>query len=484
MVRMLAKPPFKKNSIACFISCVLWYVWAITNGAAMSDKTPNHALSEMGCPASLADVDLFSPGAQEHWYEAYPILHREAPLRKLDEPAPDGVSPVYILSCYKDIETVVKDPERFIPTMTLAMQALDDCIQQGQEPPPDPGRFNVALNSLRTLRPNMELWRSHRQELTDPWVGPGSKRHQSMITEVTDQLIANWIDRGEGNSPGEVEFISEFARPLPQRVMARVLGFPFEDIEQLALWGSAQVMSFVHGKGPLNLLAPEQAAEQGKMLAGFREYVSDAVADKRLHPADDMISFLTQVEYSPLQRKLSDDEINGIVYFMILGGLETTQYALEEQAQLICENPGLLEKLKADRNKIRAFTEEGMRLRSPTQGLTTRITTREENFQGVSVPAGSYLHLRWAAGNVDPRQYDCPYELQLERKSIGNHLAFSQGPRTCPGAGISRLEQTISWNRLLDRLETLEYAPGNDFLHQPGIMLGTLSLKLQFKAAK
>ena len=40
-----------------------------------SGKTPNHALSPMGCPERLEDVDLFSPGAQEHWYEAYPNLH-------------------------------------------------------------------------------------------------------------------------------------------------------------------------------------------------------------------------------------------------------------------------------------------------------------------------------------------------------------------------------------------------------------------------
>jgi cytochrome P450 len=131
---------------------------------------------------------------------------------------------------------------------------------------------------------------------------------------------------------------------------------------------------------------------------------------------------------------------------------------------------------------VRPFTEEGMRLRSPTQGLSTRVTTRDEVFQGVQIPKGSLLHLRWAAANVDPAQYACPYELRLERKAIGNHLAFSQGPRTCPGAGISRLEQVIAWNCLLDRIKTLEYAPGNTFLHQPVIMLGTLELNLRFTA--
>jgi cytochrome P450 len=124
-----------------------------------------------------------------------------------------------------------------------------------------------------------------------------------------------------------------------------------------------------------------------------------------------------------------------------------------------------------------------MRLRAPTQGLSTRVTTRDEIFQGVTVPAGSILHLRFGAGNVDPRQYDCPYQIDLARKSLGNHLTFSQGPRTCPGAGISRLEQVIAWERLFARLKSLEYAPGNTFEHQPGIMLGTLELKLRFRRA-
>ncbi|MCH1555562.1 MAG: cytochrome P450, partial [Pseudomonadales bacterium] len=56
---------------------------------------------------------------------------------------------------------------------------------------------------------------------------------------------------------------------------------------------------------------------------------------------------------------------------------------------------------------------------------------------------------------------------------------FSAGPRVCPGAGISRLEQNLAWEILLKRLPGLAYAPGNTFEHQPGIMLGTLTLKLR-----
>lgn len=449
----------------------------------MSDKNPEQDLSPVGCPHSLADVDLFAPGAQEHWYDAYPILHAEAPVQVLEGQGPDGVSDAYVLTCYEDIERVVKDPVRYTPVMSMKVDELQQLLDRGEEPPRDASRFNLALDSVRTLRPTVELWRAHRQQLTDPWVGPGAKRHTDMIRAYVDELIDSWIDRDDGDGKGTVEFIDEFARPLPQLVMAAVLGFPKEDVPQLANWGSAQVMQYVYGRGHMNILSEAETLTQAEQLDGFADYLAGQVAAKRASPGDDMISALTQITYEALDRKLTDDEIYGIIYFMVLGGLETTQYALEEEAQLLCDQPDLFTTLKASPDKIRAFTEEGMRLRAPTQGLSTRVTTQEETFQGLTVPAGSLLHIRFGAGNVDPRQYECPYELDLDRKALGNHLTFSQGPRTCPGAGISRIEQIVAWERLFERLDSLEYAEGNTFEHQPGIMLGTLELNLRFKKA-
>ena len=168
---------------------------------------------------------------------------------------------------------------------------------------------------------------------------------------------------------------------------------------------------------------------------------------------------------------------------MVIGGLETTQYALEEQAQLLCEHPGMFERLRGDRDLVRAFTEEGMRLRSPTQGLSTRITSQDEVLSGVEIPAGSLLHLRWGAANVDPDAFDNPRELDLERRALTRHLTFSAGPRVCPGANLSRIEQQVAWQVLLDRLASISYGDDNDLLHQPGIMLGTLKVNLTFEAA-
>ena len=432
------------------------------------NKKPNHKLSEMACPHQLADVDLFALGAQEHWYEAYDILHNEAPVHRIPG---EGFMPgtdAFILTRYEDISRVVKDEQRYPPALSLM-------IRQLSESPETAVNMNTMIQSMVSLRPNPELWRSHRQELTDPWVGPGASRHKSMIVDVAHSLIDQWVDEEK------VDFVSQFAQPLPQMVMAKVLGWPIEDLKLLKYFGDGTVKAFVYGSGHRCILPTEEVRSQLEVLQEFQAYTNALIAARRSAPEEDMITFLTTVEYSPLNRKLTDAEINGIVYAMVIGGLETTQYALAEQAQLVIENHAVWQALKEDKRKVRAFTEEGMRLRAPTQGLSTRTTSQEEVFQGVAVPKGSFLHMRWAAANIDPLEWDDPTELKLDRKAGTRHLTFSQGARVCPGASLSRLEQVEAWNALIDRIDHFEYAEDNTFTHQPGIMLGITKLNLAFK---
>ena len=442
------------------------------------DQNPRNSAN--GCPRCVDDVDLFGPDAPAHWYDAYAILHDEAPVLCLPG---EGLTPdrdAFILTRHADISRVVKDWARFPPLLDLLVAQ----IQQSGKLATDMPDLDAMVQSIVSLRPTPELWRAHRKELTDPWVGPGATRHDAMIHGHVDHLLDGCLERARDGEP--VDFVAEFARPLPQRTMASVLGFPMEDVPQLEVWGNAQVMSYVHGCGHNNILTPEQTREKFRLLDGMSDYVRDRVREKRANPRDDMISFLTQVHYDALDRKLTDDEINGVVYAMVIGGLETTQYAIAEQAQLLCErNDGdLFSRLKGDRALIRPFIEEGMRLRSPTQGLSTRMTSRDEVFEGVTVPAGSTLHLRWGAANIDPNAFEDPRTMKLDRKAVTRHLAFSAGPRVCPGAGLSRLEQTIAWNRLCDRFDGMAYAPDNTFERQPGIMLGTRALKLHLTPAK
>ncbi|MXX18096.1 MAG: cytochrome P450, partial [Dehalococcoidia bacterium] len=385
-----------------------------------------------GCPVNLDDVDLFSPGAQEYWFDSYKILHDEAPIHKIPGEGAIPGSDAYILTKYDDIAMVVRDPE------TFEFYNAAEGDEAAQEIFREKG-FGTITDTWDTLRPNLEEHKRHRMELTDPWVAlPAAERHTPMITKAANDLMDKWIEKGE------VELVKAFAAPLPQIVITTILGFPLEDMGKTRIWEEEQVKRFVYGFSHKNLLTPEQEKANAEALVAFQHYIGEQIEDKRQNPKDDMITFLLNVEYGPEKRRLTDPEIASVVYGMHIGGNETTQYALTAEAMLLAQQPDLVEELRADRTKVRFFVEEALRLYAPTQGLSTRVVMKDIELRGVEIPRGSMLHLRYGAANRDPDLCPATDSIDLTRKNPGRHLTFSMGPRVCPGAGLSRLEQNIA----------------------------------------
>jgi cytochrome P450 family 150 subfamily A5 len=56
------------------------------------------------------------------------------------------------------------------------------------------------------------------------------------------------------------------------------------------------------------------------------------------------------------------------------------------------------------------------------------------------------------AANRDPRQFDHPNELRLDRPNGRQHIGFGFGIHTCAGAPLARAEGKVSLERLLDRM--------------------------------
>jgi cytochrome P450 len=119
------------------------------------------------------------------------------------------------------------------------------------------------------------------------------------------------------------------------------------------------------------------------------------------------------------------------------------------------------------------------RLESPTQGLWRMVGADVEL---EAIPAGSVLHLRYAAANRDDAMFADADRLDLDRTNAARHLAFSAGEHKCPGADLSRVEQHVAFELLLSRLDHLRFTPAaNDFTHMPGYVLRALkSLHISF----
>ena len=107
--------------------------------------------------------------------------------------------------------------------------------------------------------------------------------------------------------------------------------------------------------------------------------------------------------------------------------------------RLIGEEPELQQQLRDDRSRIPAFVEEVVRLESPIQG-NFRMARHHTSLGGVDIPAGTSVMVLEGAANHDPRQFECPAEMRLDRTNGRQHIGFGFGIHTCAGAPLAHAE--------------------------------------------
>ena len=139
--------------------------------------------------------------------------------------------------------------------------------------------------------------------------------------------------------------------------------------------------------------------------------------------------------------------------------------------------------LKSDPDKyLRTFVEEVLRLESPVQGLF-RTAAKDIELHGVKIPKGAMINTRYAAANRDEEHFECPHQINLERKNAGSHLAFGSGVHHCLGAPLARRELYWGFKAFLDRIEDFNLAEGkNKLRHAPNFCLRALKeLHIEFR---
>ena len=135
---------------------------------------------------------------------------------------------------------------------------------------------------------------------------------------------------------------------------------------------------------------------------------------------------------------------------LVRGGRETTARLLSTMLRYVAERPELQQLLRDKRELIPAFVEEAVRLESPIQG-DFRLSRVPTTVGGVDLPAGTTVMLLNGAANRDPREFEDPTELRLDRPNGRYHLGFGFGIHLCAGAPLARAEARVSLERILDR---------------------------------
>lgn len=266
---------------------------------------------------------------------------------------------------------------------------------------------------------------------------------RSFVTELregVEAIAAALIDEPEAGVA--FDFMAEIALPLPIAVIGGWLNL--EPGSARLLRGLSPVIIRMLG----TLADPDEiAAGAGAGAALMAEFLPLA-ADRRIHPGDDLLSFIAA------DPAVSLEEVVATAVLIAVAGHETTANMLG--AGLIAlltpadDGSRLIDRIDP---KDPALVTELLRLHGPVQS-TARTATTDHTIAGAEIASGQTVLAVVAAANRDPAVFDEPETFRLDRSGPAP-LSFGYGAHYCLGAALAQLELRTALPKILVRQPAL-----------------------------
>jgi cytochrome P450 len=269
-------------------------------------------------------------------------------------------------------------------------------------------------------------------------------RHMSALEPRIRALAARFLD--DFTDAGSFDYVADFGARLPVMVISALLGAPEEDEEQLREWTDAT----------LHIEPGEiMGSRATDLFANLHNYWQAHIDERRRQPREDILSELMTAELDEEDgstRLLTDAEIHGFMGLISGAGNETVARFLGWSAVGLDQFPAERTKLAANPALIPNAVEEILRWEAPS-AIQGRWVTRDVEFHGTVIPAGSKSALLTGAADRDERMWDDPDSIQVER-DLSRHVAFGYGIHFCLGAALARLEGRIALEETFKRFPT------------------------------
>ncbi len=386
------------------------------------------------CPAALQGLTMADPAVNACPYDYYGRMHAEAPVHY------DARMGLWLVTRHADIVEASHRWDVFSSHIDMRRDVSTVDPTEADELFRREG-WLVADVLSQVDPPRHTAFRRIVERL---FTGPVVRRMHAYLDQHVLELMAPFERRGSA------DFLAEFALLLPLDVVADQLGLPRTDGALLRRWSDAFIASF----DPT--ISAARKLELSRIILEFQRYFVAWRTRKTEQPGDDLLSMLVATrrdDGSPL----STEEYLALCAQLMVAGSETTRNHLLATMLMLCDDPALQARLRADPALVPKFVEESLRLEAPAQGLYRRCT-RDFELGGVTIPAGAIVMVMYGAGSRDPEAFPAPGKLDLQRPNSNRHLAFGYGIHSCIGRTLATAELTIATGRLLERLGPIRLA--------------------------
>jgi len=347
----------------------------------------------------------------------------------------DAFSGATFVSRYSDVRGVATD-------LTLWRDPLladPDSRRLQRFDPPDPSLPRSETSSILTLDdPDHARIRGPLSRALYARVA----RFRPEVERIVDEALDRIGDKAE------VDLMDLFCVPIPIDVIASILGVPHGQLEAFRDWSEG----LIQGLNPFR--NPDQTSHMERSSLALTAYFAEAIADRRAHPRDDLISDMVRLQAEGT--RISDTELRINLTALLVGGNLTTTDLIGNGARLLMLHPAEKAKLMADPGLASALVEEVLRFDPPVDA-TSRVASRDLEISGCPLSKTRSVNLLLRGANRDPEAFEDPDAFDITRKKVP-HMSFGGGAHICIGAPLARLEAQVALPRLFARYPDLKLA--------------------------
>lgn len=270
--------------------------------------------------------------------------------------------------------------------------------------------------------------------MVEPWFKrPLQPAYQEKLTQLITALVDDAMEQDT------VEVVNDFALLLQSRALTLLLNTPLSESETWISWGT-------------HVFRSEGEALDADKANILYDYIDAQIDLAMENPGDDMYSTLLSADFQG--RKLSKEEVKGVMVLTFAGGRDTIINAITNSIAYLAEHPASLKRLRTEPDITTKAVEEFIRYFSPLTQMG-RVVTEDTQVCEHAVKANNRVSLCWASANRDATVFESPNNIVLDRK-INPHVGFGFSHHNCLGATHARQVLKTLLKTLAAKVDSIE----------------------------